>query len=158
MFIVRFFNIASKLAYFGLSGLKLNIHSAFFGDGFRDVFWAMVSSPCVLIFNNVKFFFSVCFFDLFLIFLCRLTVVQGPPLFSLAVQLLDPFPLPCGVHQRYPSISSIRAETLLRETLPERLMLPLFQYLNVIRTTHIPRSGWPEVAPEVAPPRCFFRR
>ena len=37
-----------------------------------------------------------------------------------------PVPLPCGVHQRYPMNSSIRAETVLKETLPGQFVLPWY--------------------------------
>ena len=37
-----------------------------------------------------------------------------------------PVPLPCGVHQRYATTPSIRAETVLRGIVPGQLMLPLY--------------------------------
>ena len=67
---------------------------------------------------------------LFFLFPFRLTVIPGPPLFSLTVQLPDPFP------RRVESIedtqnpqnqnSTVRAETVLRETLLGQFVLPMY--------------------------------
>ena len=62
------------------------------------------------------------FFDFFLSFDC----CSGPTPFPPDSPATCPVPLPCGVHQRYPMNSSIRAETVLRETLPGQFGLPLY--------------------------------
>ena len=52
---------------------------------------------------------------------------SGPAPFLSDSPASRPVPLPCGVHQRYPMDSSMLAETVLRETLPGQLMLPLYR-------------------------------
>ena len=60
-------------------------------------------------------------------FFSLLDCFSGPAPFLPDSPATRPIPLPCGVHQRYPMNSPIRAESVLRETLTGRLMLPLLQ-------------------------------
>ena len=68
----------------------------------------------------------------FFIFFIRLIVILGPPLLSLTVQLLDPFPCRVEFVRRYPMNSSIRAETVLRETLPGTIRAAVPTYYDDI--------------------------
>ena len=59
--------------------------------------------------------FFVLFFSFFL---SSFDCYSGPTPFPPDSPATWPVPLPCGVHERYPMSSSIRAETVLRETPP----------------------------------------
>ena len=64
--------------------------------------------------------------EIFLFFFFSFDCYSGPNPFPPDSPATWLVPLPCGVHQRYPMNFSIRAETVLRETLPGEFVLPLY--------------------------------